>query len=127
CEGALQSAPRLLPVAAVEPEVPDGGDESELAIDRPGPGEVLEGRAKVVVLAVESLDPGCLLSQLDLRSYPLGEAQAEASVSIPEVIGLAGALEPLERVLADRLKHREAPGLVPDEALLDEGLDRVEA
>jgi len=44
---------------------------------------------------------------------------------MPQVLGVVGFLESLERELADRLQHPEAAVREPDEALVDQRLQRA--
>jgi hypothetical protein len=48
-------------------------------------------------------------------------------VAIPHLFALARLLQALERVLPDRLEHRETAVVGADEALVDERLERLEA
>ena len=49
-----------------------------------------------------------------------------AGVTAGERIGLAGLVQPFERILADRLEHPVALGREADQALLDQRLQRVD-
>jgi hypothetical protein len=56
----------------------------------------------------------------------LGEREEVLGVAPPQFLGLARVLEPLGRVLADRLQHPEALLSVAEKALVDEILDGVQ-
>jgi hypothetical protein len=56
----------------------------------------------------------------------LRQREEVLGVASTDRVGLAARLEPLKRELADRLVHPEAIVRSTDEALLDEGLQRVE-
>src|SRR6267143_3145112 len=61
-----------------------------------------------------------------MRLGLLRECQKMLSVTAAQLIGRARRLEPLGRVFADRLQHPEPIIVVPQQALLDERLERIE-
>src|SRR5207247_7679079 len=69
----------------------------------------------------DRLAPG---SQVGLRELP--ELEEVRGVPLPQVLAATGSLESLVRELADRLQHPEAAVCEPDEALLDQRLQRVQ-
>ena len=78
------------------------------------------------MLLLEAVEP-YRVDFAGVRLRLLGERQEVFGVAAREVVCLAGLLEPLGRVLADRLQHPEAVVVADaDEALVDEGLQRVE-
>ena len=87
---------------------------------------MLQRRAEVVVVVVQSLDPNRLLLPLELSPRCVRQAEEEATMSIPTLVDLAGLLETLQRVFPDRLQHPIARIRKTYEALLDEPLQAVE-
>ena len=61
-----------------------------------------------------------------VRVRLLGECQKVRRVAPAQLVALARLLEPLGRILADRLQHPEAFARVAEEALVDERLERVQ-
>lgn len=74
-----------------------------LAIGRPG-----ESGTEVVVFRVEAREPAHLTRAVQLGLRLLGERGEEFRVSSPDRRLLAAFREPLQRILSDRLQHREA-------------------
>ena len=121
---------RLAQVAALLPEAPDpdGEPDRELGVAaRVGP---LDGGSEVRVLALELVQRDALPLPGELRRELLGEREVRLRVACPCRLGVARRLQALQRVLADRLQHREARLAVhlaaPDEALVDERRQAVE-
>ena len=88
--------------------------------------EPVEARAEVVVIVLQPLQPGRLLGALQGRLGLFGEREEVIRVPATDLVGLARGLEALTGKLADRLQHPEAPAGPPDEALVDERLQRVD-
>ena len=75
---------------------------------------------------MKACEPVRLRRPAQLAVGALREPQVPACVSLEEFAVLALALEPLGRVLADRLQHPVALVREAEQALLDERLQRVE-
>src|SRR6266540_548065 len=81
--------------------------------------EMVESGAEVVVLALHAVEPlPGLLAEIRLRL--LREGQEVLRVAAPQLLGLARMLEPLDRILPDRLQHPKPLLRVAEEALVDE-------
>ena len=116
---ALAHQPSRAPEADERAGQPQG--QLDLAgADRPG-----ERGADVVVLLVEPVEPEGLVRARQLRLRGLDQLEEALGMAAAELVELTALLEPLERVLANRLQQTEA-GLalgavpLPDEALVDE-------
>jgi hypothetical protein len=78
------------------------------------------------VVGLEASDPGDGVLALDALLRFLGQRGVHLRVAPAHGVGLAFGLQPLERVLADRLQHLVAAHRAGDEALVREGGDPVE-
>ena len=70
-------------------------------------GEGGEGRANVVALELEPVEPLDLQSAFQLRPGAIGELQRPPDGAKAKRTGLSALLEPFGRVLANRLEHEE--------------------
>ena len=87
---------------------------------------MIECSAEIVVLGLEPLDPFAGIDACVQLSF-FAELKEIFCVTALQYLGLAGVLEPLNRVLADRLQHPEAVGLAhANQALVNERFERVE-
>jgi hypothetical protein len=85
----------------------------------------VERRAKVVTLALEPVE--LIATQLkELGAIRFCPGDEERCMTATSVAGPAAFGEALERVLADRLEHREAAVSLADEALVDERGERFQ-
>src|SRR5438876_11551224 len=80
--------------------------------------ELVEGRAEIVVLSLEPVEP-LLRIAAEFRIRLLGESDVVLDVAPAELISFAGRLELLDGVFTDRLQHPEALLTVAKEALVD--------
>ena len=100
----------------------DGEPQAQLRVllERP-----IECGADVVPLREDQV---VALRSLGLHRQPgrLGELQEELCVPALGARSLAGLAEAFPGVLADRLEHRIAPAVEPDQALVHERLQRVQ-
>src|SRR5207302_3420411 len=87
--------------------------------------EPVEGRAEVVVLRLEPVEPLFRIAA-EVRICLLGESDIVLGKNSADVLGFAGFLELLGGVLADRLQHPEALVTVAEHALVPERLEDVE-
>ena len=122
---ALQPAPAFRHVAPV-PEPPHGCRQPQCKLRLPTGLELVKRSAKIVVLAVDKLEPGpgCA-AQVWLRL--LGQREEMLGVALSNIVSFAGLVETLECEFPDRLQHPIAV-VVPDadEALVDERRKQVE-
>src|SRR6266516_3199627 len=81
----------------------------------------IERTAEVVVLFLELSDPGQAKVE-PLRVGELGELDVVVGVPAAHRVGFASFLQQLAGVLADRLQHPEALLRVPEQALVEQGL-----
>src|SRR2546425_4066755 len=85
----------------------------------------IQGGSQVVVLTLQPVGPlRGVTSQVRLGL--LSERQEVLRVAAAQLISLAGGLEPLGRVFADRLQHPEPVIYASQKALLDERLQSIE-
>ena len=79
---------------------------------------------------MEPVEPRFLVRPSEFGLGPLGESEAPPKMAVPKSCFLAGLPKSFERVLPDRLEHREAGlllrALQPDEALVDQRRQAVE-
>ncbi len=123
-EKALQARPALREVAPEVPEPVERSGQLQGELGFAGGFQPVESRAEVVVFAFESLDP-FRWAFAEMRIRVFGERQEPLRVPAAQRITVAGDLEPLGRVLADGLQHPETLFALPEQALLDERLERV--
>ena len=124
--GALRQQPAHLPEPPQRRAEPQARLGVLAVLDRPG-----EGRAQVVVLAVEHVEQPLLVRAGQARSGSLGQWPGRRRHGArPIGLGFARLDELLEGEFADREQHREARlavGLVlADQALVDEAGQAVE-
>ena len=125
-EGVGNPAPALVPMAARIPEDRERGGESQLESRLIELASPLERCPAIVVLQLETREPHrCSLIALEVFPCLLRERQEEVEMAPPDPIQLAALLEPLERVLADRLQHREAIASATGRALLSTSAARL--
>src|SRR5256885_685691 len=82
--------------------------------------------AEVLQLRVEAFMPLFLRGSAQLAVGALRELCVEACMSLEDLAGPGLCLELFGRILADRLEHPVALVREPQQALLDERLQRVE-
>ena len=92
------------------------------ALERPG-----EHCADVVPVLPKPRALRHLLGPEIAAPHHLRQLREVRRVPPPELLGFAGGFEPLDRELADRLQHAEPAAFGRDEALVDQGLQRIEA
>src|SRR5207244_1986243 len=103
-DGVLESAPRLRVISADLPEAQQRAGEPLLLFAFTGLSEQIERGAKVVMLGLEPVE--ALLGSSDGRlpevgRHLLSDGQEVLGVPPPEVLALAGVLQPLGGELAD--------------------------
>jgi hypothetical protein len=122
-ERGLHAAAALGEVASERPESPDrcGQPRAELLVRL----QPIERGADVVVLGLQPVEPFTRrLAEMRLRI--LDESEEVLRVAAAQLLALGRVVEPLDRILANRLEHPEAFAGSPHETLLDERLERVE-
>src|SRR5439155_23516755 len=124
---ALEPVEAVFVESAVEPEENECAGEAE-AFDRTARGGrvPLQARAQVLVVGRQPIEPNVLLSCGHFRLRAEGEGEKILCVAGTQLFGLARRLEPLLRVLADRLQHPETTVLRANEVLVDQRLKGVE-
>jgi hypothetical protein len=86
----------------------------------------VERSTHVVVLDLEQDDELVLLRAAESLVDVLGKRAEVVGVAAAQIIGFAPSLELVDRVLPDRLEHRDAVPKPPYEALVEQRLERVE-
>src|SRR5919201_172396 len=132
-ERRLEPAPALGYMLLAAPELRERPRQAKRELLLAGLLQPVERGAEVVELGLEPVQPGAaavpvrrraVLQQVRLRL--LGESEEVLRVAAAKLLRLARRLQPLARVLADRLQHPEALAGVPREALAHERLEGVE-
>ena len=116
-------------MAVVGPECRERSRHAQVELGVPGRLENVQSRAIVVELALLPIQPFPPAAQLLVpqpRFRLLGDRQEILRVAASQLHSLVRCGEPLGRVLANRLEHPEPFLGAPNEALVDEGLERVE-
>ena len=124
---ALQPTLRLCLVPAHLPEAPGRFRELEGELRVSVSRQAVERNADVVMLSLERVEP--LPRDGGMRLDLPGEREVVLRVPPMQVMRFAHGVEPLGRVLADRLEHPVArPSLrlaLPQQALVEQRLERV--
>src|SRR4029453_6549899 len=110
----------------IEPDHREGTDEPQAelglsALQHPG-----ERGANVVPLGAKAFLYGRLLWAQVVELHRLSHLGHVLRMTSSDHAGLAGLFQPLDGVLADRLEHREPFALATDQALVEQGGERVE-
>src|SRR5262249_44671826 len=114
------------PQARTRPETPERTNgQTKLALDVARGDEPIKRATEVVELRIEPARQGNIL---------VGGPPSRRFCTPDELVGwpireqwrLALSLEPLGGVIPDRLQHRETLSLPPDQALVDQRLERVD-
>ena len=130
-ERSLQAAAPLDDVTAHVPEATQRHGDCELQLTFPGLMEMVERRAKAVVLGLENVEPLALAIAAQMRRRLLHQRLAPLRMAAPRQLELGRVrLELAGRELVDRLEKQEplpAPAFGSlDEMVIDERGDRVE-
>ena len=108
------------------PEALEPGDRTQRILDPTGGEAPVEGRADVVELLLETLEPLGLIRARELELSGRRELEEPLRVPTPQLVELARGPQALLRVLTNGLEHRQpdvAVGHVAtDEAPTDESL-----
>src|SRR5438874_3386666 len=107
-------------MSAQAPELPNRSGQVEGTLRLARELEPVECRSEVVVFGFEPIQPLLGGRPEDARLRFLRQRREEPSVSRANVVRAARSLETLERILADRLQHREPIIGATKEALVDE-------
>src|SRR6266508_1250631 len=123
--GAFEQRPEPAhPLAWVveDPELLHRSRDLERERGRPVRDRPREGGADVVLLRncdMEALSAGTELAGVEVRT--LGDGEEERGMTPMDLLRRGRLVEPLERVLADRVEHAEATAApAPDEVLDDQ-------
>src|SRR5262249_6613095 len=81
---------------------------------------------QVVRLRKRQLEPLAELLPLDNQVGGFGDGEEELGATPADLVRFGALVEPLRCVLADRLEHPEALVRIPEQALLDERLERLD-
>ena len=123
---ALEPAAALHDVAVLVQEGLHRSGQTERQLDLPGLVRPGQSRPKVVVLALESTQPVCLLRAEQFVSRTLRECNEPFGMPPKGAFGIVAHAQVLEREGADRVQHPVTLVQVAEEALLDERLQGVE-
>ena len=127
-ERLLGTAASLTQMAAQVPEARKRTHQSELVGPAARLPQGIDGQTEVLELWIEPFEPGRLLgARPEMGLGFLRQAQEIVGVPLPEPLTVPLGVESLGGVLADRLQHPEALRRVPNQALVDERLQAVEA
>ena len=129
CQRPFEASASLHDVAALLEERAERASDPEGRHGVPVRLERVGGGAEVVELRLDPSEPLPRSPQRlvdQVRLCLLGEREEPFGVASAQHVSLARGFEPLPGELPDRLVHPEAAVDEPDEALLHEGLERVE-
>ena len=115
-------------MTALVPEAHQCTYQPELLGSEVGTAQRVQGEAHVFMLCLEPVHPACLVCPRQMGLGLLRQAQEVVGVALSERVTVVLELEPLGRVLADRLEHpvpRSPSVALADEALLEQRLERV--
>ena len=127
----LQILDALVSVPVHEPQSAQRGGQAPAPLGVRCRQSPAQGGAKVVVLDLQPGQPGVLVGTLELGLGPLGEIEEVLEMPVPALLGLAGGVQAVQRVLADRLLEpvAAAPAVVlvgENERLVHESAECVE-
>ncbi len=127
CEHSLKAFAEVAPHLPEAPQRATGGQPERRVIALDGPDQ---RETEVVMLDLQAVEPGALADAREVGLGGLRQGQECRRVASPDLVELAGFLEALTSVVADRLEHPEAGFagrlVLPDQALVDERGEAVE-